>query len=69
MTAHSMGGGDERKLTPGEQATLRRRVEAEGVGATARALGVMNASLARALAGMELRRGTLALIRGALDVK
>lgn len=53
-------------LTDEERALLREHADREGISALADRLGVHREPLARALAGIGNRRGTIALIRAAL---
>lgn len=58
----------EEQLGPTEITALRAYLDSSGEAGCARALAVSRLSLVRAIAGLRLQRGTLALIRLQLKV-
>jgi hypothetical protein len=54
------------ELLDEEQGRLRALIEQLGERATCQALGIPRATLARALAGLRVRRGSVALLRARL---
>jgi hypothetical protein len=46
---------------------VRERVEADGVPGTAETLGLADATVARVLAGLDVQRGTIAVLERALE--
>jgi hypothetical protein len=57
---------DPRRLTPDERGVLRDLVDRLGVALVARACRVASEPLTRALAGLEVRRGTIVAVRAGM---
>lgn len=60
---------EDKKLIVGDRADLRRLVDLYGVSKTAELLGVSRTTIASAVAGIAVRRGSVLLLRDALAAR
>ena len=58
---------EQRVLTTAEKSALRKLISAHGISVVARACSVATEPLTRALAGLEVRRGTILAIRDGME--